>query len=127
LIDFVNNLKKGGLYVLATVLPGTWDDMVCYHSCITKEHSHSCEKLEECLIQKKALDAYIKASCIKAFGEVVMAPSVREGVQSLVLVRTNSENGPASKFPILFLFSNFISIVVGTRSYETQHSDSWLL
>eukprot|EP00003_Mantamonas_plastica_P015111 TRINITY_DN2580_c0_g1_i4.p1 TRINITY_DN2580_c0_g1~~TRINITY_DN2580_c0_g1_i4.p1 ORF type:complete len:930 (-),score=290.19 TRINITY_DN2580_c0_g1_i4:2-2746(-) len=68
LIDFSNNMKKGGLFVLGHVL------------CGSLEENH--ESLHE---QQRAYLDLVSLSQFKAFTEIVIAPSVRNGAQNLML------------------------------------------
>lgn len=72
LIDFVNDLKKGGLYVLGHVKVGD------FGACGGGEDPTMGEYAEWM--------ALIDHMHVKAFAEVTMAPSVREGVQHLIRI-----------------------------------------
>jgi len=67
LIDFVNDLKKGGLYVLGHVQVGTMDEYLVDPTIAASPHWLS-------------LVDHLK---VKAFVELTLATSVREGVQNL--------------------------------------------
>ena len=70
LIDFVNGMKKGGLYVLGQVMVGSLED---------SQSDPLAEKTVEWL---KLID-HLK---IKAFVELTLADSVRKGVEQLIRV-----------------------------------------
>lgn len=68
LIDFVNDMKKGGLYVIGHVKVGEWT------------------KLDTDIVQTEAPAWWdmVKRLKIKAFVELTVAPSIREGLHHLV-------------------------------------------
>ena len=70
LIDFVNGMKKGGLYVLGQVTVGSLAD------CNT-------DPLAEKTVEWLSLIDHLK---VKAFVELTLADSVRKGVEQLVRV-----------------------------------------
>jgi len=70
LIDFVNGMKKGGLYVLGQVTLGTLEDS-------------STDPLAEKTVEWLSLIDHLK---VKAFVELTMADTVRKGVEQLVRV-----------------------------------------
>ena len=69
LIDFINDIKKGGLYILGHVRVGSMDD-----------HAEKDPLLEENPKWLKLVDKL----CIKAFVELTLSQSVREGFHHLV-------------------------------------------
>eukprot|EP01095_Lingulamoeba_sp_RSL-Kostka_P007243 TRINITY_DN2290_c1_g2_i1.p1 TRINITY_DN2290_c1_g2~~TRINITY_DN2290_c1_g2_i1.p1 ORF type:complete len:912 (+),score=280.72 TRINITY_DN2290_c1_g2_i1:115-2850(+) len=68
LMDFVNSMKKSGLYIIGNVIVGHYSDMGKY----IKPYTY------------KWLD-YVTKSKIKAFSEVTLAPSLPVGAQNLIL------------------------------------------
>jgi len=68
LIEVTNSLKKGGLFIIANILVGDWKDNLGMHA-----HLH------------KMWLILIKTAKWKAFMDLIIAPSVRLGVQNLVL------------------------------------------
>ena len=68
MMDFANNLKKGGLYVLGNVLLGSFS-----------------ERKETLRLQEGAFRDFLNGSSLKAFFEVVVASSFRIGAQTLML------------------------------------------
>lgn len=70
LIDFVNDIKKSGLFIVGHVEVGHLDD-----------HSHD-PVLAQYPIWLKWLDQFT----VKAFIEITMAPSVREGMQHIARI-----------------------------------------
>ena len=70
LIDFINDIKKGGLYVLGHVETGHFET----------ERGDFCQKHYGTWL---SLVDFMK---IKAFVELTMAPSIREGMQHLVRI-----------------------------------------
>jgi len=68
LIQFINNLKKGGLYVVGNVKVGDFDS-----------------NLEVIKQERAAWYEFIAESKFKAFPEVVVASSVRQGIQNLMM------------------------------------------
>lgn len=72
LIDFVNDLKKGGLYVLGHVQVGDF----------SQYESNNDPTIEEYGKWLSLID-HLK---VKAFAEVTMAPSIREGIQHLIRI-----------------------------------------
>ena len=69
LIDFCNNLKKGGLYVCGTVLNGEFDQFAELTLSIRREWIEFIEKNE-----------------IKAFPQIAVAPTPRIGYENLLLL-----------------------------------------
>jgi len=67
LIEFCANLKKGGLFVLGTVIKGEFSDM-----------NPTAQQV------KKAWQKIILQAKIKAFSQIAIAPSTRLGYQSIV-------------------------------------------
>lgn len=72
LIEFVNDLKKGGLYVIGHVKTGDFAESIAETDPTIQEYS-----------QWLALIDHMK---VKAFAEITLAPSVREGVQHLIRI-----------------------------------------
>jgi len=70
LIDFVNGMKKGGLYVLGQVMVGSLEDS-------------KSDPLAEKTVEWLRLIDHLK---VKAFVELTLADSVRKGVEQLVRV-----------------------------------------
>lgn len=68
LLDFVNNLKKGGLYVIGDVLNGTFRDLYQHVQQVNDGWSH-----------------LIDQGKLKAFHSVAVSSSIRTGVQNLIL------------------------------------------
>lgn len=62
LVDFINDLKKGGLYVIGHVKVGDDDDVE----------------------ENKRWLLYVDHMRVKAFTEITYASSIREGVQHLI-------------------------------------------
>lgn len=72
LIDFVNDMKKGGLYVLGHVKVGEFSDYPSDNDPTIAEYG-------------KWL-SFIDHMRVKAFAEVTMSRSIREGVQQLIRI-----------------------------------------
>lgn len=72
LIDFVNDLKKGGLYVLGHVKVGDF-------SQFESNNDPTIDEYKDWL----ALIDHMK---VKAFAEITMAKSIREGIQHLIRI-----------------------------------------
>ncbi|OWF41053.1 Solute carrier family 12 member 9 [Mizuhopecten yessoensis] len=70
LIDFINDIKKGGLYVLGHVKVGRWED-------------HDTDPLGE---EQTRWMTLVDGMKIKAFVEITMATSVVEGMRHLVRI-----------------------------------------
>jgi len=70
LIDFVNGMKKGGLYVLGQVTVGSLADS-------------NTDPLAEKTVEWLSLIDHLK---VKAFVELTLADTVRKGVEQLVRV-----------------------------------------
>lgn len=68
LIDFCNNLKKGGLYVIGDVMVGNLQTI-----------GGACVQLQD------KWNDFIPRIQVKAFSEVVLAPNFRSGCQTLML------------------------------------------
>jgi len=68
LIYFVNNLKKGGMYIIGTVLRGDCSPV----------------QLEALHTMKRGYVDFISKAKIKAFDEVLISPSVLEGTHNLI-------------------------------------------
>eukprot|EP00026_Physarum_polycephalum_P002637 Phypoly_transcript_02645.p1 GENE.Phypoly_transcript_02645~~Phypoly_transcript_02645.p1 ORF type:complete len:862 (+),score=75.28 Phypoly_transcript_02645:137-2722(+) len=68
LIDATNSLKKGGLFVVGSVLVGQWNKMIRKHKSLTHKWA-----------------VLVKMAKWKAFVDVIISPSMRQGVQSLLL------------------------------------------
>lgn len=71
LINFVNNLKKGGMYIIGTVLTG---------EC-------TMDQIEKVKQMKAGYVDFISHSRIKAFDEVLISPTVLLGTHNLISVR----------------------------------------
>ncbi len=74
LIDFVNDMKKSGLYVLGHVRKGSLDDS-------------PMDPLHEDIPYWLSLVDYLR---VKAFVELTVSNNVREGIQHLIRVGTTS-------------------------------------
>ena len=74
LVHFVNDLKKGGLYILGHVNVGDFDD-----SFTDSVNDPIADEYKEWI-------SYIDHMRVKAFAEVTMAKSIREGVQHLIRI-----------------------------------------
>ncbi|KAJ5080451.1 solute carrier family 12 [Anaeramoeba ignava] len=70
LLDFINNLKKGGLYIIGNI----------FHSNFNEDQA--IQKLEE---RRLSLYEVIKLTKIKAFPQVLFSKTFRKGAQSLML------------------------------------------
>jgi len=68
LIEVTNSLKKGGLFIIANILVGEWKQNLSTYAML-----------------HKMWIALIKSAKWKAFLDLIIAPSVRLGVQNLVL------------------------------------------
>eukprot|EP00698_Gefionella_okellyi_P022850 TRINITY_DN764_c0_g2_i1.p1 TRINITY_DN764_c0_g2~~TRINITY_DN764_c0_g2_i1.p1 ORF type:complete len:867 (-),score=166.74 TRINITY_DN764_c0_g2_i1:1017-3617(-) len=68
LIEVMNDLKKGGLFVIGSIV-----------------HGNERDSLEQCRRLSQAWTDYIEQTDLKAFADVVPGPSVRQGMQSLML------------------------------------------
>ena len=84
-MGFGNSLKKGGLYIISSVIEGTPQSMVSY---IINENYQTLifllqgEKVRPYTI--KWLD-FLNMAKIKAFPEITVASSVKVGMESLLL------------------------------------------
>lgn len=67
LVDFVNDMKKGGLYVIGHVRVGDFQDL----------QDPTVEETKKWL-------SFVDHMKVKAFAEVTLANSIREGVQHLI-------------------------------------------
>lgn len=72
LIDFVNDLKKGGLYVLGHVRVGDFSQFEHNNDPTIEEYSQWLSLIDHMRV--------------KAFAEITMAKSIREGIQHLIRI-----------------------------------------
>ncbi len=85
LIEVTNSLKKGGLFILATILVGEWKLNLGYDfgAIIVGFLISFSRKLT---IAQQMWAKLIKTAKWKAFLDIIISPSIRLGVQNLVLV-----------------------------------------
>ena len=85
MIEFANDMKKGGLYVLGHVITEpfgpnvslfVWDSM---YTCIVQMAKSYSDKLNTWL-------TFVSISKMKSFVELIPAPSIRAGTQTLLAV-----------------------------------------
>ena len=91
LIEFANNLKKGGLYVLGQVVVGDYRDAVrLYMHCLVVACENARLTLfcqgDLCKSYREAWVEYISERSLKAFPEVIIAASQRQGIHQLIMV-----------------------------------------
>jgi solute carrier family 12 (potassium/chloride transporters), member 9 len=67
-LDFANDLKKGGIYIIGNVKKGDYKDL--------------SEKIEK---EQIYMDELIKKEELKAFSHIVFSDSIKNGVQNLIL------------------------------------------
>lgn len=70
LIDFVNDMKKGGLYIIGHVKVGNFEET-------EGENDPSIQESKKWL-------SFLDHMRVKAFAEVTVAKTIREGVQHLI-------------------------------------------
>jgi len=89
LIDFCNNLKKGGLYIIGATVPGEFGDF------------------ESTTALRSEWIDFIDRNGLKAFPQINVAPNVRNGLENLILLSGLGALNPNTVIlPILRMMRN---------------------